>query len=163
MENPVSPPSLGQASSSNLIPQAPAGAHGSSLKSRPSESDGEQDELMRAIALSLQISETESSLVSNHGTTSNPSSIDAVIDYLLENPVSSLSLGQASCSNVRPKAHSGAHGSSLKSRPSESDGEQDELMRAIALSLGENISEASSPSVSTRGSNSGTTNKPKPR
>ena len=76
----------------------------------------------------------------------------------MENPVSPPSLGQASSSNVRPKAHAGAHGSSLKSRPSESDGEQDELMKAIALSLGENISEASSPSVSTRGSNSGTTN-----
>ena len=76
----------------------------------------------------------------------------------METPVSSLSLGQASGSNLTPQDSAGAHGSSLKSRPSESDGEQDELMRAIALSLGENISEASSPSVSTRGSNSGTTN-----
>ena len=76
----------------------------------------------------------------------------------MENPVSSPPLGQASSSNLTPQAPSGAHGSSLKSRPSESDGEQDELMRAIALSLGENISEALPPSVSTRESNSGTTN-----
>ena len=78
----------------------------------------------------------------------------------MENPVSPPPLGQASSSNLIPQAPAGAHGSSLKSRPSESDGEQDELMRAIALSLGENISEAASSSVSTRGSNSGTTNKP---
>ena len=80
MENPVSSPPLGQASSSNLTPQAPAGAPGSSLKCRPSESDGEQDELMRAIALSLQISETESSSVSNYGTTSNPSKQPIVLE-----------------------------------------------------------------------------------
>ena len=78
----------------------------------------------------------------------------------MENPVSPPYLGQASSSNLTPQAPAGAHGSSLKSRPSESDGEQDELMRAIALSLGENISETASTSESTGGFNSGTTNKP---
>ena len=42
----------------------------------------------------------------------------------------------------------------------DSDGEQDELMRAIALSLGEDIAEATTSSISSRGSNSNTTSKP---
>ena len=78
----------------------------------------------------------------------------------MENPVSPSSLGQASGSNLTPQTPASAHGSILKSRPSESEHEEEELMRAIALSLGENIPEAASPSVSIRRSNSGTTNKP---
>ena len=52
-------------------------------------------------------------------------------------------------------------GFSMTSRPSSSDSEQDKmLMRAIALSLGENISEPLSASESTSESNSGTASKP---
>ena len=77
---------------------------------------------------------------------------------------------QASSSNPEPLALAGgpltpstllAHGFSLTSKPSSSNSEEDEmLMRAIALSLGENISEPASALDSTSESNSGTASKP---
>ena len=77
---------------------------------------------------------------------------------------------QASGRNLEPLAPAGAQstpstslapGFSLTSKPSSSNSEQDEmLMRAIALSLGENNSEPVSASDSTSESNSGTASKP---
>ena len=85
----------------------------------------------------------------------------------MNNPVSST---QTSGGNLEPLAPAGAQltpstslapSFSLSSRPSSSESEQDEmLMRAIALSLGENISEPASALDSTSESNSGTASKP---
>merc|ERR1712039_952751 len=83
------------------------------------------------------------------------SSLDAATDYLLNNPVPPPSLRQASSSGTgnadpapaAPASGALAGGSSapVASRPTGGNGnggEQDELMRAIALSLSENITEA---------------------
>ena len=73
------------------------------------------------------------------------------MDYLLNNPVSPLpALRQAAGRNPEPLILSGAQltpssslAPGLTSRPSSSNSEQDELMiRAKALSLGENTNEA---------------------
>ena len=94
-------------------------------------------------------------------------SLESATDYLMHNPVSStLSLRQASGGNPGPLAladpqltpsTSIAPDFSLSSRPSSSNSEQDKmLMRATALSLGENISEPASALDSTSESNSST-------
>ena len=89
----------------------------------------------------------------------------------MNNPVSpTSSFRQTSGGNPEPLAPAGAQltpstslapSFSLSSRPSSSESEQDEmLMRALALSLGENISEPASALDSTSESNSGTASKP---
>ena len=90
-------------------------------------------------------------------------SLEEAMDYLLNNPVSPPpSLRQATGSNPEPLPPAGtqvmpssslAPGFSLTSKPSNSDSEQDELMRAIALSFAENITEAASASDSISESN----------
>ena len=86
---------------------------------------------------------------------------------MLNNPVPP-SLRQATSSNPDPPPASlllgplaSAPGSGAPLRPSGSGGEQDELMRAIALSLGENITDATS-STSTSETNSAAS-KPAPQ
>ena len=98
-------------------------------------------------------------------------SLESATDYLLNNPVSSTpSLRQTSGGNPEPLAPAGAQLTpstsfapdfSLSSRRSSCDSEEDEmLMRALALSLGENISEPASASDLTSESNPGTASKP---
>ena len=84
--------------------------------------------------------------------------------FYQDSPTTATRYKQASSSNPEPLAPAGGqltHGFSLTSKPSSSNSEEDEmLVRAIALSLGENNSEPLSASDSTSESNSGTASKP---